>query len=344
MMLSRSRFCLLFLTFAIVVNAQQGGKSVFQSLTLAPSARTLALGGKVVSVQDSDIVLSLINPAVAYASSTRQVAINQSFYYSGSKYTTLVGAHHLNGQQMTITGALQYLNHGDIISADEFGNKIGTFAASEYTVVIGASKKLFDPLSIGIHLKYIGSKIESYSSQGIGIDLGALYVLKSGRQSLGLSIRNIGSQWNYYQDAKEPMPFDILLGFSHRLKYVPFRLTMTGHHLQTWSLRSEEEEQSNPIFGDQTPSTSAFSKVVDNLARHLIWSGEIYLGKYAPIRIRLSYDHQRHQELKDLNYGGLGGFSTGIGIKVSRMMVDYSVAQYHLAGAVHALGIGYKWK
>lgn len=337
------RLLLLIMLYSIRVSAQQGGQSIYQSLTLAPSARTLALGGRLVSLQDSDLVLSLINPAALYESSTRQIAINQNFYYSGSAYTTVIGAHHLTKQNITVSGALQYLNHGDIIAADEFGNKTGTFTAGEYSIVLGAAKKLFDPLSVGIHLKYVGSQIESYRSNGLGIDLGALYSLPSGRSSLGLAIRNIGSQWSYYQDQKESLPMDILLGYSQRLKYVPFVFTITAHHLTRWNLSIIEEVQ-DPIFGEAPRTTSVFSKAVDNLVRHLTIGGEMYLGSHSPIRLRISYDHHRRRELSDQNYGGLSGFSGGVGIKVSRILFDYGLAQYHLAGAVHALGLSYRWR
>jgi len=335
---------LVSLLMIIDLRAQSGGKSVFQVLTLAPSARTAALGGNYISVRDSDIVLAQFNPAIASLSSTRSIHFNQSFYYGGSGYSNIGVAHHLLKENITLIGGFQYLQHGDLTAADEYGNKTGTFHASEMVMLIGASKKLFDPLSIGINLKYIFSQLESYNSSGLGIDLGALYTFKDGRQSMGLTIRNMGTQWDLYQDTRESLPLDILLGYSQRLEHVPVIFTISAHDLNRWQLRYESVSNEVSIFGEPAAAPSAFSQGVDNLFRHLIFSTEILLGKYAPLRLRLSYHHQRHQELKDLSYRGLSGFAGGFGIHLSRLDIDYGLANYHLAGSIHSIGIAYRWR
>jgi hypothetical protein len=333
-----------FLLISQIIFGQNGGQSVFQVLNLAPSARSLALGGKYISVLDSDIVLAQFNPAMISQAGSKQVGISQSFYYSGSSCSDIGIGYYLNKQHITISGGLQYLQHGDIQATDEFGNKTGTFRAGEFALIAGASKKLFDPLTIGINVKYISSQIEGYGSSGLGIDLGALYTLRSGFKSIGLSVRNIGTQWNPYQDTKESLPFDVLLGFTQRLEHVPFILTVTSHSLNHWNLRYDNPQQEVSILGEPISGPSGLSKSIDNLARHLIFSAEVLLGKYAPLRLRMSYNHQRHQELKDQSYGGLSGFAGGFGIRLSKLSFDYGMANYHLAGSIHSIGIGYRWR
>ncbi len=333
---------LTFLVFSQVVKGQTGGRSVFQILDLAPSARTLALGGKMISVQDSDVVLAQLNPSIAKSYSTHQIAFNQSFYYTGSSYSTLSGTYHLSKQNITLIGGLQSLRHGDIQGADEYGNKTNSFSSSENLISLGASKKLFDPLFIGINLKLVFSNIESYQSSGLGIDLGAFYKLKENK-SLGLTVNNIGTQWSPYQNLKENLPFDIRVGYTQRLEHVPFQFSLTVHHLQKWNLRSIDEESTINVLGEPLPGPSAFSKDLDNIFRHFILNTEIFLGKNAPLRLRLSYNHQRHQELKDQSYRGFSGFGGGVGIQMSKLVIDYGLANYHLAGSVHAIGIAYRW-
>lgn len=333
-----------FLLISHVIFGQNGGETIFQVLNLAPSARSLALGGKYISVLDSDIVLAQFNPALASPASVKQVGISQSFFYSGSSNSGFGIGYFLDKQQITISGGLQYLQHGDIEATDEFGNKTGTFRAGELALIAGASKKLFDQLTIGINLKYIASHIEAYNSSGLGIDLGALYTLRNGFKSIGFTVRNIGTQWSPYQDEKESLPLDVLIGFTQRLEHVPFILSVTSHSLNQWNLRYDNPQQEVSILGEPVTGPSGLSKSIDNLARHLIFSAEILLGKYAPLRLRLSYNHQRHQELKDQSYGGLSGFAGGFGIRISRLSFDYGMASYHLAGSIHSIGIGYRWK
>ncbi|MEO5582403.1 MAG: type IX secretion system protein PorQ, partial [Saprospiraceae bacterium] len=225
---------ILVLLISHIIFAQNGGQTIFQVLNLAPSARSLALGGKYMSVLDSDIVLAQFNPALASPACVKQVSLSQSFYYSGSSNSGLGIGYYLDKQQITISGGLQYLQHGDIQATDEFGNKTGTFRSGELALIAGASKKIFDPLTIGINLKYITSHIETYNSSGLGIDLGALYTLRNGFKSIGLTVRNIGTQWSPYQEEKELLPLDVLIGFTQRLEHVPFILTVTAHSLNNW--------------------------------------------------------------------------------------------------------------
>jgi len=340
----RIKWCILLVLLSSFSGlCQTGGESIFQILNLAPSSRALALGNRVISVRDSDVTLAQINPAIAQSYATHQVSFNHSFYYTGSSYSTISSTYHLSRQQLTLIGGLQSLRHGDIQGADEFGNKTNSFSASENLILIGASKKLFDQVNIGVNFKYILSSLESYHAHGFAIDIGGLYTFSDQFQHVGITVKNLGSQFKSYQTERENLPFDILLGYSKRLAHVPIRFSVTGHHLTTWNLRTIVPEEQTLGFGEPPREASALSKTVDNLFRHLIFSSEIYLGKYAPIRLRLSYDHQRHQELKDQTYRGLSGFGGGIGIKFSKFVVDYGFANYHLAGSINALGISYRW-
>ncbi len=322
---------------------QTGGESIFQILNLAPSSRTLALGNRLVSLRDSDVTLAQINPALAQQYVTHQVAFNHSFYYTGSSFSTFSTTYHLAKQNITLIGGLQSLRHSEIQGADDFGNKTNTFTSSENLILFGASKKLFDQLNIGVNFKYILSTIESYNANGLAMDIGGLFNFNNQLQNIGITIKNLGSQFKSYQIDKENLPFDILVGYSQRLAHVPIRFSISAHHLTTWNLRTILPEEQSLGFGEIPKEASVLSRTIDNLFRHLVFSNEIYLGKYAPIRLRISYDHQRHQELKDQTYRGLSGFGGGIGIKFSKFVVDYGFANYHLAGSINALGISYRW-
>lgn len=334
---------LVLLLSSIILHAQSGGESVFQILNLPPSSRALSLGNRIVSARDSDVAFAQINPAVAENYSTHQVSFNHSFYYSGSSFTTVNSMYHLSRQNITLLGGLYHLSYGDLQGTDEFGNTTNLFKASENIVALGAAKKLFESLSLGVNFKYILSTIESYSSTGLGMDIGTIYRFKNHRQQIGLVAKNIGVQFSPYSNLREPLPFDMVVGFSQRLAHVPIQFHLSAHHLLTWKLRTIEPETISPIFGEPIAGPSAFSKTMDNLFRHLVFGTEIFLGRHAPLRLRLSYDHQRHQELKDQTYRSLAGFGGGVGIKFGKFVVDYGFANYHLAGSINALGISYRW-
>lgn len=327
--------------------SQSGGRAIYEFLQLSPSARVTALGGRYISVQDSanaDVVLAQMNPAILSIHSTKTISINQSFYLGGTRFSTLSGAVHLPKENITVHAGLQYLSYGKFQGADEFGNKTVDFSASDMAFIAGASKKLFDRLSIGLNLKFIFSQLETYNSSGLGLDLGALYVLKPERQYLGLSFRHMGIQWDPYYETREPLPFNIEFGYTQRLEYVPIQFSITAHDLQRWSLRYDNPDAEVSIFGEPVNAPSAVGKFIDNAARHLVFGAEVLIGKYAPLRLRLGYHHQRHQELKDQNYRGLSGFSGGFGIKISRLSFDYGLANYHLAGSMNSVGLTLRLK
>ena len=145
--------------------------------------------------------------AQSYA--THQVSFNHSFYYTGSSYSTISSTYHLPRQHLTLIGGLQSLRHSDIQGADEFGNKTNSFSASENLILIGASKKLFDQVNIGVNFKYILSSLESYHAHGFAIDIGGLYTFSDQFQHVGITIKNLGSQFKSYQTERENLPFDI---------------------------------------------------------------------------------------------------------------------------------------
>lgn len=344
----KSGHCFLIYSFfyllPLSLSAQIGGRAVYDFLQWGPSARVTALGGRYISARDSDVVLAQMNPAVLTVQSTGTVAVNQSFYLAGTAYSNLASAFHLSKENLTIHGALQYLNYGRFQGADEFGNKTNEFKGRDMAFVAGASKQLFESLSIGLNLKFIFSQLETYNSSGLGLDLGLLYALKSGRQSFGLSVRHMGIQWDPYWETREPLPFNIEMGYTQRLQHVPVLFSITAHDLHRWDLRYDPPDEETNLFGEPLSRPSAVERFVDNLARHLIFSTEVLIGKNAPLRLRLSYHHQRHQELKDQNYRGLSGFSGGLGIKLSRLSFDYGLANYHLAGSMHSVGLGIRVK
>jgi len=151
----------------------------------------------------------------------------------------------------------------------------------------------------GINIKLLSSNYESYGAFGAGVDIGFQYSNPEGGASWGLLLRNIGGEIAPLGDSRRALPFDLQLGFSKRLKHLPFRFSVIGHHLQEPYIRYDDPETdiTTSIFGEQT-FKSSFSKNIDNLFRHLIFNGEFLIGKKENIRLRFGYDHLRRQELK----------------------------------------------
>lgn len=317
--------------------AQNGGRSVYPVLDFAPSARVTGLGGSLITVSDGDLSLAFQNPALLNEDMHQALTFNHSFHLSDIQNSYFAYGHHAKKPNFTWQVGVQHAGYGEFEGLDEFQNSLGTVKASETALVLGAAKPLYDRLTLGANLKVVNSQIAGYESFGLAGDLGAYYHVEESNLSVGLVFRNIGTQFSTFTpDNREPLPFDIQLGISKRLKYLPFRFSIIATNLQRWNLLYDDpntEENVPIIIGEGTDSEqSAFEMEVDNFFRHLIFSGEFLFGQAENVRLRFAYNHLRRQELSVENLRSLTGFSLGMGIKLARFRVGFGHAFYHLAG------------
>ncbi len=328
----------------IGANAQiTGGRYAFQVLSLAHSSRLTALGGTQISVKDNDVAFALANPAALNADMNGQLTFQHNFFLTDIQHGYIAYAHHLKKVGFTVHGGLQYLNYGDIVRADEFGNKIGEVNASDKVFTLGGARPLTERISLGLNLRLATSNLDDFRASALAADAGFMYSDTAHRLGIGLVIRNAGAQIGRYQDISENLPLDVQLGITKRLKHLPFRFGVIAHHLHVWDIRYDDPNlESNDVLllGEEQPKENKVNAQIDNLFRHMIFNGEFLLGRNEVFRVRFGYNHLRKRELSVQNYRSLAGFSGGVGVKIKRFRVDVGYAAYHLAGGVVHLGLG----
>lgn len=335
---------ILGLSFHNRLSAQViGGRHVFSFLELPVSARVTGLGGMQIAVSDDDPVFAAANPAALNPSMSGHLAFNHNFFLGGIKHGYVAYARQLPKWGFTVHGAIQYMNYGEIKRADEYGDLQGTVKAGENAFTLGAARPLSPKISLGLNLRMAFSRLDTYKSSALLADAGLMYVDTAQRFTAGLVLRSAGAQMSTYADIREELPLDLQLGFSKRLRHMPFRFSVIAHHLQQWNIRYKDpalEQNDVLLFGDQQPKESRFAAETDNFFRHLIFNGEFLLGKNEGLRLRLGYNHMLKRELSVNSYRSLAGFSGGVGIKIKRFRVDFGYGASHLAGGVAHLGIG----
>ncbi len=323
--------------------AQVGGDHIYEFLNLSPSARITGLGGTLIAVKDDDVALAYGNPAVLNPEMHQQLSFNYNFHLAGINNGYAAYGHHVQPWDMTFHGGIQFINYGTFDATDEFGQINGTFKASEYAITLGASRQLYEKLSLGANIKVVTSQFETYNSLGLVADLAAFYRDTSGRFSASLVVRNAGAQLTTYRDNnRESIPLDVQLGVSQRLKHLPFRLSVTYQKLNRWNILYDDPNQVDEtlLLGDSAPKErSKLSINVDNFFRHLVFGGEFLFGKKENFRLRFGYSHFQRKELSVANFRSLSGFSFGLGLKISRFRIEYGRRFYHLAGALNHLSI-----
>ena len=325
---------------ALGVSGQLGGNSTYAFLNLTYSARIASLGGRVAAIPDDDLNLAFYNPSTLNDDMTGHLVLNYMNYFTDINFGYVSYARSVEGIG-NFAGGLNYINYGKFIAADRVGTVTGEFRAAEYALNLIYSRDLDSLFRIGVNLKPVYSVMETYHSFGLVADLGLAYTSRDKLFSAGVVLRNAGFQLKpYYPGHREPVPFEILLGVSQKLRHAPFRFSLVVHDLQKPDLSYDDPSRSagefDPVTGEPIPRNK-WEILGDNIMRHMIFGIE-----FTPLEnfyLRAGYNYQRRQELKIASRTAMVGFSWGFGIRISKFNLSYGRASYHLAGASNLFSV-----
>ncbi len=320
-------------SFFSTVHGQIGGDNTFEFLNLTNSARIASIGDKYLVAKDNDITLTLNNPSVITREMNNFLSLSFVDYFSDINYGFAMYSHSFN-KIGNFVGAVQFIDYGTFTYADETGQTAGTFGASEYALNIGWGRSLDSSFSIGATLKGIFSSLETYNSYGIAVDVAGTYAPPGKDLAVSLIFRNIGTQLQpYYSGHPEPLPFEINVGMSKRLKHVPFRYFINYNHIEKWDLTYVDPNDPgiiDPLTGE-VKDQKGIADFADKFMRHIVVGGEVMPAKF--LSLRIGYNYQRRQELKVHEKPATVGLSWGVGIKISNFEISYARSAYHLTGS-----------
>lgn len=320
------------------IYSQSGGNNTYEFLNLSSSARLGALGGTQLSVQDNDLNLAFSNPALLNPTMSKALTFSYVPYFADIKYGYAGYAQEIKKLEGTFAVGIHYVDYGDFIRADVTGAQLGTFTAAEYSFNLSYARLLHERITGGFTLKTIYSSLEEFTSTGVAVDLGIFYHNIENNFGLAATIKNIGMQLSTYTpDNREPLPFEVQLGFSYRLPKAPLRLSLTATHLEKPNLtytNPAKENEVDPITGEPVEQEiSLFEKI----ARHAIINAEILITQN--FNLRLGYNYMRRRDLGLDTRMSISGFSGGFGFRISKFHFSYGRAAYHLAGASNHFSI-----
>jgi hypothetical protein len=319
---------------------QIGGRSVYELiLNNSPAPRVTALGGRVVSLIDSDPNLALYNPAMLSDSMDRRLSLNYTNSYGGISSGYLSYAHHKQ-RIGTFHGGLNFANYGNMTRYDEFGNPQGTFTGNDIAAVVGYSRA-FGPFRAGINTKLIYSQLEAYSSLGMAFDFGAGYFSTKYDLGVGLVLRNAGFQMLTYTKSgkQEPLPLELLVGISKGVPRTPLRFSLTFQQLNRPGLITDNPNipATRDLNGNLVKSKVS---IADQVFSHMIFQVELLFGKLRNVQIRLAYNHQKRVEFALQNQSlSLAGFSFGAGVRIKMFYIDYGFVAANVIGNVHQVSL-----
>jgi len=305
--------------------SQVGGERVFNFLNIPTSAHQAALGGEVLTLQD-DINQPLWNPATISRYMDNQVGLNYVNYLAGVNIGSATFAHLINRRVGTIHIGINYINYGEFIGADEFGNETGEFTARDLAFSVGYAYNI--PRSdffIGANAKALSSKIENYTSQGAAFDFGIYYFSDFRPYSITAVIRNMGYQISPYDEKRESLPLEIAVGVSYKLTDVPLQWHFTVNNLQKWNISEPNPSRGQTDLDGNTQEESI--NFFTNAIRHVVIGAEFFPDK--GFNIRFGYNFRRAAELSLSETRTFAGISAGFGLKMGRFKLDYAFTKYH---------------
>ncbi|MCY7409822.1 MAG: type IX secretion system protein PorQ [Chitinophagales bacterium] len=331
---------LIILSAVNLLRAQVGGEDIFHSLNISPSSRVTAMGGNFMSMYDEDASLGLQNPSVINPLMNNHLNLSYINYLADLKAGYVGYVHEVKKIQTTFNGGIQFIDYGDFVSSDIYGNSTGTFNGAEYAITLGAARTYAEKFHYGMNLTYVTSRLESYSANGLAVSFAGSYHDSAEGLTATVAFKNVGTQFkSYLSDNNEALPFDIQAGISKRVTHTPFLFSLVLHDLSRWDIRYNDPNAvtTTTILLDTTQQQKDKKYIADKIFLHTIIGAEIYFGE--AFRISLAYNHQRRQELAYENRKALSGFSFGAGLKINRYSFSYARAIYNAVDGVNQFSI-----
>jgi len=316
--------------------AQIGGTTAFSFVDVELSPRIEAMGGSGIAIIDNDVALAQTTPSLLNAEMHNSLVFSFTDYFAD---INLIGFSYARKWKEfgVISLGIKAINYGDFEHNDIVGNNLGSFSAHDQVITLGASRKLNEKFTLGVNVNALNSQYETYHAFALSTNLATTYFNPEKAFTATLLLKNIGRQLVSYTDKKEALPFDAQLGISKELKHLPFRYSLTFHHLNQFNIKSPYKltSQTNIETGELEIKEESIAKTA---LRHLIIGGELNPFRKS-LFVRGGFNFQRRFDMSLSTYPALVGFSWGIGFKVSKFRLDYSRASYHLSGAPNNFSI-----
>jgi len=326
--------------FNLVVLAQQGGKTVFNELSMVTSPRVASLGANFAAYNDNDININRTLPSFIHSSNHGDISLSFIDYFAGVNYGEITYGHHIE-KAGSFIGAMQFINYGQFNRVDFTGNLLGEFNAATYIFQGAWGKPLSPHFSIGSSLKLAFTQLDHYTASALAFDLAGSYTGTDSSFTGVLLFQNVGRQIKAFIPGQtSPLPFAIHAGIIKKLKHNPLALSILITDLQKLDLTYNDPLHPtikiNSLTGDTT-FTAKSALISDKIFRHIVFGGELRIAK--ALQLRLSYNYKQRKEMLIDTRKGMVGFSWGIGIKVKGFRFDYARSAYHLAGSPNFISI-----
>ena len=303
---------ILSVIFCQTAHTQNVNSEVFRFLNMPNNPRIAALGGNHPALIKGDGSIFQVNPAYLSGASNNDISLSYISFLSDVNFAVANWSHQIKDVGMLGAG-ISYIGFGDFDRTNELGDVLGSFNANELAFSIGLGRKFGEQIRYGASFNFIHSNLDRFNSTAIAFSVGGQYMMNGENTMFGLSFRNAGVQISTFNNEREELPFDILLGASHKLQHTPLRFALTLQKLDEWDLT---------LAGDRGDDPGFFK----NAARHLIVGTELLLSDN--LHFRIGYNQFAHDNLSTSNRLDTAGMNFGMGIFIKKFRFNISRSSF----------------
>ncbi len=336
--MSQKKLILLFLKFILPITlmAQIGGQNTYQFLNLPVSPRHAALGGKNITLNNYDPSSALNNPALINYRMDNQLSVNYMNFVGDINYGTASYAYLFDRRTQVLQAGITFINYGSFDGYDENANPTGSFTGNEAALSVGYQKKIGRTnFHLGVNIKLITSKLENFTSIGAASDIGLSYKYDKWDLIISGVVRNVGYQIKPFNEIREDLPLEVVLGISQKFRKLPFRWHITVENIQEWDIAFGNSARDEvDLNGNVTEDDPGFFA---NLFRRTILGVEFF--PESGFNIQLGYNLRRAEELRIEDQRSFAGLSGGLSIKFNKIRISYSYTQFNRAANTSFFGV-----
>src|SRR5215831_6724024 len=202
----------LVLTTSAFAQAQSAG-APGEWLTQFTGSRSLGLGGAYVATADDPLGV-LWNPAGMSFMNQNELRFENAQLFENTAINSFGFA--VPGSRWPSFGvSIVSLGSSDFQRTNELNDPLGSFREGETAYYLSASKSLTPRLALGINAKLVQQTVESFSANGFGTDLGAMFDVNP-MLRIGASVMNLGGPSLTLRDVAENYPTQMRGGFAIR--------------------------------------------------------------------------------------------------------------------------------
>jgi len=222
-------------------------------LLIGPNSRFTGMGETGTAISDDATAMHWNPSGLAFQTTGSEINFTHSPWLPGLGlsdlfYDYLAAKKYIKAINGTVGASLTYLNIGEVITTDEFGNLTGKdYKAYEFAFALGYATKISKPVGVGIVARLIYSRLSPNdvtvgNEKGNGVafttsfDLSMLYKMDRGPKflkdkfSVGVNLSNMGPKISYVDAAQaDPLPTQLRFGIAYNiLKNEGNELTLTA--------------------------------------------------------------------------------------------------------------------